>query len=97
MLCSVTHSLCHPITTLDAKRDIIHCFDSIILCTLFPCRNIFEEAKRRNELETEQQLRDDTMSALERAKQISKQLLQEDTILSESGMQTILRDAFEDG
>jgi hypothetical protein len=97
VLCSVTHSLCHLITTLDATRYIIHCFDSIILYTLFPYRNIFEEAKRRNELETEQQLRDDTMSALERAKQISKQLLQEDTILSESGMQTILRDAFEDG
>ena len=60
-------------------------------------RNILEEAKRRNELESEKQLRDDAVLALERAKQISCQLVQEETLLSENGMQTILRDAFEDG
>mmetsp|Transcript_28651 Transcript_28651/g.48360 ORF Transcript_28651/g.48360 Transcript_28651/m.48360 type:complete len:147 (-) Transcript_28651:210-650(-) len=59
--------------------------------------NILEEAKRRNELESEQQLRDDTIHALERARQISRQLLQEETILAENGLQTILKDAFEDG
>lgn len=37
------------------------------------------------------------MLALERARQISRQLVQEETILAESGLQTILKDAFEDG
>jgi hypothetical protein len=60
-------------------------------------RNIFEEAKRRADQESQQHLRDDAMATLQQAKQISRKLLQEETILSESGMQTILKDAFEDG
>lgn len=59
--------------------------------------DILDQAKKRAEAESEEQLRQNAMVNLEKAKEISRRLLEENTILSESGMQTILKDAFEDG
>jgi hypothetical protein len=56
---------------------------------------VLEAAKARADEEYE---RTEMITALERAKEVSRRLMaDQDTILSERGDQTILRDAFEDG
>mmetsp|Transcript_13647 Transcript_13647/g.20450 ORF Transcript_13647/g.20450 Transcript_13647/m.20450 type:complete len:139 (+) Transcript_13647:43-459(+) len=56
--------------------------------------DVLQQAKRRVDEENERKSMIDT---LKMAREISKRLVREETILSERGEQTILRDAFEDG
>ena len=82
---------------VNSSEDITHLTFNRAFWIYGTCRSIFEAAKRKADEEIDEQVRQERLSSLRRAQQISRDLMKEETILSESGMQCIVRDAFEDG